>query len=346
MSQVVQFWQVVFSWGLVGLFSGILSYFSCAWALSLAKKSGMLALPGKRQSHQHATPTGGGLGLIISIVLVTVCLGLMLSLPDFWWQKMLPGVVLLGIIGWRDDKVPVSALLRLLVQLAVSIWLISSDSWEISLKDILILGAVVIAIVWQMNLYNFMDGSNGMAGFQGVFAGLTMAVLFQAGGDYPMALVAVTVAAACAGFLPLNFPKAKVFMGDVSSVPLGFIFAAFAVYGVQTGSLSLTLSILIMSVFFIDATLTLLSRAFRGERWYTAHAQHIYQRLIAQGWSHRRVLLVYQAINVLWVVPAIALAKIYPQYDVAVLALTLFLLGACWQIVNRRLGMNAEVQVR
>jgi Fuc2NAc and GlcNAc transferase len=208
---------------------------------------------------------------------------------------------------------------------------------EFSLKDIVYLGGVILAMVWLMNVYNFMDGSNGMAGFQGVFAGVMMAVLFQLGGEFTMALIALSVAAACAGFLPLNFPNARVFMGDVSSVPLGFIFASLTVYGVQTGSLSLTVSILIMSVFLVDATLTLLSRVFRGERWYTAHARHVYQRLIARGWSHFRVLVVYQAINVFLVLPALVLAIIFPQYAIATVGLTLFLLGTCWLVVNRRL---------
>ncbi len=346
MSQLVQGWQAAYSWVAIGLFAGVLSYFACVKALAMARKSGMIAFPGERQSHQRATPTGGGLGLIFSIVITTACLELMISLPGFWWQNVLPGVVLLTIVGWRDDRTPVSQLLRLLVQLAVSIWLLGFGWWELSLKDMAFLAVVIVAMVWLMNVYNFMDGSNGMAGFQGVFAGMTMAVLFQLGGEYTMALVAVVVAAACAGFLPLNFPHAKVFMGDVSSVPLGFLFASLAVYGVQTGSMSLPLSILIMSVFLVDATLTLLSRAFRGERWYTAHAQHVYQRLIAKGWSHSRVLVAYQVINVIWVLPAIVLAKIYPQYAIVTVGLVLLLLGSCWFIANWRFGMTAEVQVK
>ena len=274
----------------------------------------MIAQPGERQSHEIATPTGGGLGLIFSIVVTTVCLHLVIPLPDFWWQNMLPGVVLLAIVGWRDDKFPVSSTIRLLVQLAVSFWLLGFGWSEFSLKDMGLLAVTAVAMVWMMNLYNFMDGSNGMAGFQGVFAGMTMAVFFQMGGQHTMALVAVVVAAACAGFLPLNFPQARVFMGDVASVPLGFIFASLTVFGVVTGSLNLPAAILIMSVFIVDATLTLLSRVFRGERWYTAHAQHVYQRLIAQGWTHRQVVLIYQAVNVIVVLPALVLAEIYPQY--------------------------------
>jgi Fuc2NAc and GlcNAc transferase len=184
-----------------------------------------------------------------------------------------------------------------------------------------------------------------MAGFQGVFAGVMGAGLFLIADQYAMALISVAVAAACAGFLPLNFPAARVFMGDVASVPLGFIFAALAVYGLHSGALGWVATILVMSVFFVDATLTLLARVIRGERWYTAHAQHIYQRLIAHGWSHSRVLMVYQSINVMLVVPAIVLAEIYPHYANVLAGLVFATLGACWLVVNRRLGMFAKEQV-
>ena len=346
MGQFLQGWHTVWIWTAVGLFAGVLSYFSCATATAVARKAGMIALPGERQSHRIATPTGGGLGLVFSIVATTLILELIDSLPFFWWQKMLPGVLLLAIVGWRDDKYPVSSLLRLLIQFAVSVWLLGFSWLDLALRDMFFPAGAILAMIWLMNVYNFMDGSNGMAGFQGVFAGVTMAVLFHTGGEQSMALVAIAVGAACAGFLPLNFPAAKVFMGDVSSVPLGFIFAAFAIYGIQTGSISLPLSILLMSVFLVDATMTLLARAFNGERWYTAHARHVYQQLIAQGWSHWRVLVVYQAINVVLVLPAIVLAKIYPQYAFVTVALIFMLLGACWYIANWRLGKTAEVQVR
>ena len=306
----------------------------------------MIAYPGVRQSHTVDTPTGGGLGLIFSIVVTSMLLQFFLPLPGFWWRYMLPGIGLLTMVGWRDDKLPVSSLLRLLVQLVVSLWLLSFFSFQFSLSDMAVFTATIVAIIWIMNLYNFMDGSNGMAGFQGIFAGMALAVLYYAGEQYAMALLSLAVAAACAGFLPLNFPQASVFMGDVASVPLGFIFASLAVYGMNAEILSLSASILIMSVFIIDATLTLLARVFRGERWYTAHAQHVYQRLIAEGWSHRQVLMVYQAINVILVLPAIVLAEIFPQYAMVAVGLTLLLLGACWHIANRRLGMLATVQLK
>ena len=195
-------WQVPAVWLTVSLFAAVLSYFSCLWALKLARKSGMIALPGERQSHSRATPTGGGLGLIFSIVMTTVCLELIISLPVFWWQNMLPGVLLLTVVGWQDDRVPVSSFVRLIIQLVVSIWLIRFASLALSLKDVFVFAVIILSMVWLMNVYNFMDGSNGMAGFQGVFAGMVTAALFQMNGQGEMALLALSVAAACAGFLP------------------------------------------------------------------------------------------------------------------------------------------------
>jgi Fuc2NAc and GlcNAc transferase len=346
MAVIAPDWQSFSGWIVVGLIGGVLSYFSCAKAMSLARKSGMITQPGTRQSHEVATPTGGGLGLIFSIVAMSVFLQFVQALPVFWWQRVLPGVLLLAVIGWRDDKQPVSSLVRLMVQLAVSVWLLSFAGFQFSLSDAGLFAGALLAMVWTMNLYNFMDGSNGMAGFQGVFAGVVVAVLFYTGGQYAMALLSLAVAAACAGFLPLNFPHARVFMGDVASVPLGCVFASFAVYGIYAGVMDISVAMLIMSVFIVDATLTLLARVFRGERWYTAHAQHIYQRLIAHGWSHSRVLVVYQAINLMLVLPAIVLAEIYPQYAVLTVGLAFLFLGACWHIANRRLGMLAKVQLK
>lgn len=156
-----------------------------------------------------------------------------------------------------------------------------------------------------------------------------------------MALIAVVVAASCCGFLPLNFPQARIFMGDVASVPLGFTFAGFAVYGVNAGVFTWWVPILVMSVFIVDASLTLVARVIQQERWYTAHKQHVYQRLIEQEWSHSQVLMVYQTINVMMVLPALVLANMYPQYAIVTTVLTLAVLGTGWYIANWKLGAHS-----
>jgi len=340
MNQAVFDWQAGLFIVAVFLLGAALSFFASNVALRLARRSGMVVQPGARQSHTIATPTGGGLGLVFSLIVTSVFISVYVPLQGFWWLHVLPGVVVLAMTGWFDDKRHVSSLLRLLIQLAVSLWLLGFICLQNSVSSILMCAGIMGAMIWLMNLYNFMDGSDGMAGFQGVFAGLVMAVLFILGGELAMAMLSVAVAAVCAGFLPLNFPKAQIFMGDVASVPLGFIFASMAVYGLYSGVISATLSVLIMSVFIIDASLTLIARVFAGERWYTAHNQHVYQRLIAHGWSHSRVLLLYQTINVILVLPAIVLAAIYTRYANITAGMTLLILAACWFAASRKLGMR------
>jgi len=339
-------WQV-FSIGFgIALLTGILSYFSCKAVMGWALKSGMITAPGPRQSHLVATPTGAGLGLVFSIILVSSLLWLFWGLPPGWLAGVIPGVLLLAFIGWLDDKYGVSSVIRLLIQLAVSLCLLTCVPLQFSLTELSLFLTAIFAIVWLMNLYNFMDGSNGMAGFQGVFAGIVFALLFYLDGQLEMALLALVMAAACLGFLPLNFPVARVFMGDVASVPLGFLIASFSIYGIYTGSVNISIALLIMSVFIVDATLTLLTRVISREQWYTAHAQHVYQRLIAQGWSHQRVLAVYQAINAGLVLPAVVLANGYPRFAVPTVVIMFLLLGTAWQIANKKLGELAEVKIK
>jgi len=105
-------------------------------------------------------------------------------------------------------------------------------------------------------------------------------------------------------------------------------------------------SVLVMSVFIVDATMTLVTRVLYGERWYTAHNQHVYQRLIAHGWSHRLVLIAYQAINVILVLPAVGMAELYPQYAMVITVLTMLTLVSGWLIINRRIGMRASGQLK
>ena len=339
-------WQMLYTGFGIALLTAFLSYFSCKVVMGWALKSGMIAVPGPRQSHLVATPTGGGLGLVFSILAAYLLLWLFLGLPPGWLQGVMPGLLLLVFVGWLDDKHSVSSLIRLLIQLAVSLCLLTYAPLQFSLTELSLFLTAIFTIVWLMNLYNFMDGSNGMAGFQGVFAGVVFAFLFYLEWQVEMALLALVMAAACLGFLPLNFPRARVFMGDVASVPLGFLIASFSIYGIATGSVSISLAFLISSVFVIDATLTLLARVISRERWYTAHAQHVYQRLIAHGWSHQRVLVVYQVINAGLVLPAVVLAKGYPQFAVQIVVITSLLLVSGWQIANKKLGGLAEVRIK
>jgi Fuc2NAc and GlcNAc transferase len=313
----------------------LLSFFLTGLATWYARRSGMVDHPGDRHSHTVATPRGGGAGLILALIFAS------LFLPgsggEFWSKCILPGVVVLAILGWRDDHAALSARFRILVQLAASIYLIScahENGWMTGAGEPFL---AVLALVWMSNLYNFMDGSNGMAGLQGVFGGVVLYWLFASAGDFDLASVSALVAACCVGFLPWNFGKARVFMGDVGSVSLGFVFGALLVSGVGLNAFSLPVALLVMLVFLTDSTLTLLVRVMKGERWYNAHRKHMYQRLIAHGWTHNRVALVYQVINLAMVVPGIVVAIKYPGLAWPVVMAMILIFAVGWFLVTRRL---------
>jgi Fuc2NAc and GlcNAc transferase len=307
-----------------------------------ARSHGMLDIPGARHSHSLPTPVGGGAGIICALAVATLLLMGESVTTAYWLHCLTPGVLVLGVLGWQDDRVCLSAGLRFSVQVLVSLWLLwclrsfaPGWTWLAWLT-------AGFYLVWMTNLYNFMDGSNGMAGTQGVFAGLLLWWLFSAAGDAQAAAAAALMAAACAGFLPWNLGKARVFMGDVGSGPLGFAFAGLMAYGVASGKLSIAVAWMVMLVFVCDSTLTLVVRVMKGERWYNPHKQHLYQRLIARGWPHGRVLLLYQMVNVVLVVPAIVVAVDYPGAEVIVAAGLTILLGVIWSLARQKTGVLAE----
>lgn len=316
------------------------SWLLVSFVLRHAGRFGLWATPGERQSHDRTTPTGAGLGLVLALIITSVLLDHYIAVEPGWLLIVLPVIGALAVVGALDDRYTVSAGLRLLIQFAVSFvllgWLdthwLELDWWH------WLIGATTV--VWVMNVYNFMDGSHGMAGFQGVFAGLVLFVQFARQGEPALALPALLLAGVCAGFLPLNFPVARIFMGDAGSVPLGFALAALIGLGFSQGGLSLAAGLLVLSVFLVDTTLTLFKRVIGGEQWYTAHKQHIYQRLIDHGWPHSRVLLLYQAINLVLVAPAIVLAGMYPELAWGMAGMVFLLLTTGWVAASLRLGMR------
>jgi len=298
----------------------------------------LLDVPETRRSHIAPTPRGGGLAIIGTMVLAWLLWPGALA----GWRQPMAGVVLMAGLGWLDDRYQLPARLRFLVQLLVACGLLiavgglqSVDvfGWSVKAPWLwTVLGGV--GFIWLINLYNFMDGSDGMAAAQGLWAGLVAAVLFEFGGQRQLAEFALAAGGAWGGFLFWNRPPAGIFMGDVGSLALGATVAACAVLGAATGAISVWVSFMISSVFVVDATATLLARVVRGERWYTPHRQHAYQRLLDLGWSHSQVLRLYLLINVLLVLPVIAAAARWPQLDTVLAAGLAMVLAVGWRVVQ------------
>lgn len=321
----------------------LLSFLCTGLALVYVRRAGLLDVPGERHSHSEATPRGGGAGIVLALVATAVVLSGS-RMPGDAFTVILPGFALLALLGWADDHRPLRARTRFVVQLLVCIFLVWNLPPGGPFAVAWFLVPAVLFAAWMINLYNFMDGSNGMAAAQGVFAGLVLAGLFLTGGDPGYAELGLLMAACCAGFLPWNLGRARVFMGDVGSLALGFLIAALLLYGIAGGAFSLPVGLMVMAVFLTDSTLTLLLRVSRGERWYNAHRQHLYQRLIARGWTHGRVLLLYQSVNLALVLPAIVFGVSRPEWAWPVAVVLAAVLALAWYLSLKRIGVLAAAR--
>lgn len=212
----------------------------------------------------------------------------------------------LALISWLDDRHNVPIPLRFAMQsTAAIIWVgcFGVTVWS---------AAVVLSLVWMTNLYNFMDGSDGLAGGMTVFGFGSYSAAAWFGGDISLSVTGAAIAAAALGFLRFNFPPARIFMGDAGSVPLGFAAGALGYQGWAQTLWPWWFPLLVFSPFIVDATVTLLRRGLRGERVWRAHREHYYQRLVRLGWGHRKTALAEYGL-MLWVaLSALALVRLSP----------------------------------
>jgi Fuc2NAc and GlcNAc transferase len=326
--------------------SFILSWVLTSVVRRYALAHSVLDVPNARSSHSVPTPRGGGLAIAVALLL-GVAGGMVLGVvPVPVGAALVGGGVLIAGIGWIDDHRPVSARWRALVHFSAASWALYCLGGlpRIGIGDADIglgIGGALLAavgIVWSTNLYNFMDGIDGIAAGQAVTAGLAGAVLAAGAGDRGIAASALLVAAASAGFLLWNWAPARIFMGDVGSGLLGFSFAVLAVASENRGGLPLLLWVLLLGVFVVDATVTLVRRIAAGQRWYEAHRSHAYQRMVQAGASHARVSLSVLALGVLLAVIAAA-ALLRPDLQVPGSIVGFVLLGALYAWIERRSPM-------
>jgi Fuc2NAc and GlcNAc transferase len=190
----------------------------------------------------------------------------------------------------------------------------------------------VLAVTWTLNLFNFMDGIDGIAGSEAVFIAAAGAILVAVGGgSAAVPSACLVVAAACLGFLRWNWPPASIFMGDVGSGYLGYIFAALALAAARNSAVMLNVWLILGGVFFVDATVTLLRRFARRERVFDAHRTHAYQWLARSYRSHRRVTILVSIVNLVWLLPWACIALLSPVHagwSVAAALIPLAIAGA------------------
>jgi Fuc2NAc and GlcNAc transferase len=258
---------------------------------------GVLDVPNARSSHTQPTPLGGGLAIVAVVLAGTAVSWIAGAVDGRFAAAVVGGGLAVAGIGWADDHGGVSRRMRAAVHVAAGAWAVALLGGFGSLETgvgSLELGALgsplaVIAIVWLINLYNFMDGIDGIAGGEALLAGLAGGLFALVAGASEIALLAFMIAGAALGFLVWNWAPARIFMGDVGSSFLGFVFGVLAIASERAGAVPLLVWIILLGVFVFDATVTLVRRVLRGERWYMAHRSHAYQRAVQSGWSHAQV---------------------------------------------------------
>ncbi|HEY4956143.1 MAG TPA: glycosyltransferase family 4 protein [Gemmatimonadaceae bacterium] len=313
---------------------------------TFALRHEVLDRPNRRSSHSIPTPRGGGVAvLLVSALGMTIgeVLGLVQSREAL---TLGCGMLLLGVIGWADDTRGVKPSVRLAVHVGIAFWTVYMlDGLPLVRvgNSSLVVGAVgyvlgTLGIVWNINLFNFMDGIDGLAGSQAVLIFGTIAVLLFLRGDYSLATIPAILAATSGGFLAWNWPPAKIFLGDVGSGAIGYLIAGLALASEKNQSVPLLAFAIIEGVFICDATVTLVRRVARGDRLTEAHRDHAYQRLTRAWGSHRSVTGWAAAITVLLAVLG-AVGTMDQRLLLPALLFAFFLLGGLLFAVERRAPM-------
>lgn len=267
----------------------------------IARRLKIMDVPGHRSSHEVPVPRIGGTGIIIGVTVAsavmcrdTVALAV---------AAILGGVV--AVISFLDDLFSLSSLLRLSVHLlgaGLLIYLVGLEipaiglpylQWTEPLPKIVGLVLATLFVAGFLNFFNFMDGINGISSSQGAIGAIALSVLFAMHATSNCVLIAAAIGGACLGFLPHNFPKAKIFMGDVGSAALGFALAMLTVVGAARTDIPWIAFLLPFSLYIYDGGFTMTKRILRRENFLKAHREHHYQLLIRSGWSHVKVTGLY-----------------------------------------------------
>ncbi|MGE7962606.1 MraY family glycosyltransferase [Pseudomonas sp. NPDC089918] len=294
----------------------LLAVLAVSWLLTLGLRRYALAkslmdIPNERSSHSVPTPRGGGVAIVVAFLLaLPVLTGLDLLSREALYGLFGSGL-LVAIIGFADDHGHIAARWRLLGHFIAAAWALF---WLNGLPPIELFGITVdlgwfgnilalVYLVWMLNLYNFMDGIDGLASAEAISVCLGMCLVYWFSGNLELIWAPLMLAAAVAGFLWWNFPPARIFMGDAGSGFLGVVLGAIALESTWLNSELLWSWLILLGVFIVDSTLTLIRRLVRGDKIYQAHRSHAYQSASRYYASHKRVTLGVMAINVFWLLP-------------------------------------------
>ncbi|MGQ0659185.1 MAG: MraY family glycosyltransferase [Chromatiales bacterium] len=322
--------------------------FGGSWLLTwlvrrYALRRSVLDIPNERSSHVTATPRGGGLAIVLSVLGVAAWLRSRGLIEVPLAQALLVGGSAVALVGWLDDHRPLGVALRATVQLATAAWAVylvgGVSELETGFGRLhlgIVAGSILatVGIAWLLNLFNFLDGTDGYAGTQAICTALAGWGLFLFAGEPGNAALCIAIGAAAAGFLVWNWSPARIFMGDVGSCFLGYVFGVLALFGEKSGGVPVYVWLILLGAFVWDATLTLIRRLLAGERWYDPHRTHAYQRLHQVGFSHRQIALLLLAVNVLLLWPLAYVTVLWNNLRPSALVASICCLVAAWILIQ------------
>jgi Fuc2NAc and GlcNAc transferase len=301
------------------LLTGLIRYY--------ALNRNVLDIPNQRSSHTVPTPRGGGLAIVLAFVYAVLSLKLTQQIDDRIFA-LLATTLLVAIIGFCDDHAHVPARWRFLTHLLTAMWVVwllggfplllvpSPMDWVLKrfFIDLSWIGypLAVVLLVWFLNLFNFMDGTDGIASSESLFMSLALAG-YSYYLDQTLLNLCIGLAGASLGFLVWNWPKAKIFMGDVGSGFLGLLLGVLILLSAQQAAVMFYCGLILFGIFIVDATYTLLVRMFSGQKWYDAHCSHTYQR-VAKRYGHLTILLACWLINLFWLLPSSYWVFLHPSH--------------------------------
>lgn len=288
------------------LFTGILRRYALSRSL--------IDIPNARSSHSVPTPRGGGVAIVISFLIAVVFLGAnnWINLP-FTFVLFGSGIGI-ALLGFLDDHGHIAARWRLLGHFFAAIWALY---WLGGMPPLVVfnmninlgmLGHIlaIFYLIWMLNLYNFMDGIDGIASVEAVCVCFGACLLYWLAGFNSLIMVPFTLAMSVMGFLYWNFPPARIFMGDAGSGFLGVVLGVLSLQAAWFAPKLLWVWLILLGVFIVDATVTLIRRLLRGDKVYEAHRSHAYQFASRHYGRHLPVTLAVMAINLFWLLPLAA----------------------------------------
>lgn len=306
---------------LIGLLIFICSILITYLLISISPLIGTIDKPNERRQNKVPVPSAGGLAILLTWYSGLVYIYFFRSIDTHLFYGLLSGLILV-VIGLLDDIFEIKPVWRLIAQAVSTIlglyfigglsvldfgFFVITNQWVLSIF-------AFIGIMWVINLFNFLDGIDGYAGMEIVF--FVFFLYFFAGASYSLLLAAAT-----AGFLVWNWPKAKIFMGDVGSTTIGFTIGLLMIHYQNTSQINLFVSLIAFALFWFDATYTLFKRWRNKEKLTLAHKKHVYQRMVQSGFSHQKTLLIGIGINMILLVLALGAYK-KPEF------MLLFFIGA------------------